>query len=111
MPTESTTALRIALGTDHAGFTHKEAVKQMLHLLGHETKDFGASLGRLRGLSGIRKASGRSSRKKLLTLALSLVEAANGEAMAANKIKGVRCALFVGIWKRLSLQKNTTTLM
>ena len=41
MSVDSTNKLRVALGTDHAGFTHKEAVKEMLHTLGHETKDFG----------------------------------------------------------------------
>ena len=33
--------LRFALGTDHAGYNFKEAIKDHLHNLGHETKDFG----------------------------------------------------------------------
>ena len=33
--------LKFALGTDHAGYKYKEAIKEHLHNLGHETKDFG----------------------------------------------------------------------
>ena len=34
-------ALTFALGTDHAGYRYKEAIKEHLHNLGHQTKDFG----------------------------------------------------------------------
>ena len=68
-----------------------EAVKQMLHSLGHETKDFGAfSEDSVDYRIG---ASGRSSRQKLCDLGVVFGGSGNGEAMAANKIKGVRCAL------------------
>src|SRR5262249_49679712 len=33
--------MKIALGTDHAGFRYKEKVKELLTSLGHEVKDFG----------------------------------------------------------------------
>ena len=33
--------LTFALGTDHAGYRYKEAIKEHLHNLGHQTKDFG----------------------------------------------------------------------
>ena len=33
--------MKISLGTDHAGFHLKEAVKHLLESLGHEVKDFG----------------------------------------------------------------------
>ena len=33
--------MRIALGTDHAGFRHKEAVKAHLKAAGHEVIDYG----------------------------------------------------------------------
>jgi ribose 5-phosphate isomerase B len=33
--------MKIALGTDHAGYRLKEAVKRLLESLGHEVKDCG----------------------------------------------------------------------
>ena len=33
--------MKIALGTDHAGYEYKEAVKTHLRNLGHEVQDFG----------------------------------------------------------------------
>ena len=93
MPTESTTALRIALGTDHAGFTHKEAVKQMLHSLGHETNDFGAFSEDSVDYPEFVRPAAEAVAKKLCDLGVVFGGSGNGEAMAANKIKGVRCAL------------------
>ena len=33
--------MKIAIGSDHAGFSYKEKIKQFLGALGHEVKDFG----------------------------------------------------------------------
>jgi ribose 5-phosphate isomerase B len=33
--------MKIAIGSDHAGFRYKEIIKQNLAGLGHEVKDFG----------------------------------------------------------------------
>ena len=41
MPENKNKALTFALGTDHAGYRYKEAIKEHLHDLGHQTKDFG----------------------------------------------------------------------
>ena len=35
--------MKIALGTDHAGFEYKEAIKAMLIDKGHTVKDFGTN--------------------------------------------------------------------
>jgi len=33
--------MKIAIGSDHAGFRYKEKIKQYLTKLGHEVTDFG----------------------------------------------------------------------
>ena len=33
--------MKIAIGSDHAGFEYKEKIKALLVQLGHEVKDFG----------------------------------------------------------------------
>ncbi len=85
--------MRIALGTDHAGYAMKEAVKKHLGAAGHEIVDFGASDD---GLSDYpvfvipaaeAVASGEADR------AVVFGGSGNGEAIAANKVRGIRCAL------------------
>jgi ribose 5-phosphate isomerase B len=84
--------MKIALGSDHAGFTYKEKVKALLLSLGHEVKDCGTtSLTPVPYPKYIRPAaqavaSGECER------AIVFGGSGNGEAMVANKVKGVRCA-------------------
>ena len=35
--------MKIAIGSDHAGYTYKQAIIQLLTELGHEVKDFGTN--------------------------------------------------------------------
>lgn len=85
--------MKIALGSDHAGFLYKEALKTMLLEQGHEVVDCGAydeksSDYPLYVIPAAKKvAAGECER------AIVLGGSGNGEAIAANKVKGVRCAL------------------
>ena len=85
--------LKIALGSDHAGFAYKEKIKALLTSLGHEVKDFGTfSADPVDYPLFIRPAAeavacGECDR------AVVLGGSGNGEAMVANKVRGVRCAL------------------
>jgi ribose 5-phosphate isomerase B len=85
--------LTFALGTDHAGYRYKEAIKEHLHNLGHQTKDFGTfneeSVDYPEFITPAAEAVGNS----LVDYGIVLGGSGNGEAMAANKVKGVRCAL------------------
>ena len=84
--------MKIALGSDHAGFLYKEKVKELLLSLGHEVKDCGTnSTAPVPYPEYIRPAaqavaSGECER------AIVFGGSGNGEAMVANKVKGVRCA-------------------
>jgi ribose 5-phosphate isomerase B len=85
--------MKIALGTDHAGFPYKEEVKKLLESLGHEVRDFGTfSTDQVDYPVFVRPAaeavaSGECERGVVFG------GSGNGEAMAANRVKGVRCAL------------------
>ena len=84
---------RIALGTDHAGFKYKEAIKAHLHELGHETTDFGTFSEDSVDYPKFIIPAAEAVANSLADLAIVLGGSGNGEAMAANKVKGVRCAL------------------
>jgi ribose 5-phosphate isomerase B len=85
--------MKIALGSDHAGFTYKEAIKKFLQENGHEVRDFGTdSTESVDYPLFIRPAAeavahGESDR------AIVLGGSGNGEAIVANRIRGVRCTL------------------
>jgi ribose 5-phosphate isomerase B len=85
--------MKIAIGSDHAGFRYKEIIKQHLAELAHEVKDFGTDSEApvdyplfIRPVA-LAVASGEAER------GIVLGGSGNGEAIAANRIKGVRCAL------------------
>src|SRR4051794_33489775 len=99
--------MKIALGTDHAGFHHKEKVKALLAELGHEVKDFGTFSEEPVDYPVFIRPAAEAVVKGECERAIVFGGSGNGEAMAANKVRGVRCAL---CWNeetaRLSRQHN-----
>jgi ribose 5-phosphate isomerase B len=85
--------MRVALGTDHAGFAAKEALKRRLGELGHQVEDFGCSSEESCDYPDFvvpaaeAVASGRCERGFVLG------GSGNGEAMVANKVPGIRAAV------------------
>jgi ribose 5-phosphate isomerase B len=104
--------MKIALGTDHAGFRYKEKVKELLTSLGHEVKDFGTfSEDPVDYPLFIRPAAEAVARGEC-ERGFVFGGSGNGEAMVANKVHGVRCAL---CWNeevaRLSRQHNDANVL
>jgi ribose 5-phosphate isomerase B len=85
--------MKIAIGSDHAGFALKERIKKFLSDLGHEVIDKGTHSDEpVPYVINIRPAAqavvnGEADR------AIVLGGSGNGEAIVANRIPGVRCAL------------------
>ena len=84
----------IVLATDHAGFELKEHVKTFLIQKGYDIKDFGAL--EYDGLDDypdfILPAAKYISKHKLIGIIFG--GSGQGEAMAANRINGIRAAVF-----------------
>ncbi|HAE12408.1 MAG TPA: ribose 5-phosphate isomerase B [Opitutae bacterium] len=91
--TNEKNSLRIALGTDHAGYTHKEAINLFLLEKGYQTKDFGTFSEESVDYPDYVRPAAEAVAEGLCDLGIVLGGSGNGEAMAANKVKGVRCAL------------------
>jgi ribose 5-phosphate isomerase B len=85
--------LKISLGCDHAGFTYKEAIKVLLQNNGYETKDFGTFSVDSVDYPDFVKPAAEAVADGLCDFGIVLGGSGNGEAMAANKVNGVRCAL------------------
>lgn len=85
--------MRIAIGSDHAGYRYKEEIKELLRERGHEVHDFGTgsteSVDYPLFVFPVAEAVARGDAHRGIVLGGS----GNGEAMAANRLRGVRCAL------------------
>lgn len=104
--------MKIALGTDHAGFRLKEKVKQLLESLGHEVRDFGTFSEEPVDYPIFIHPAAQAAVSGECDRAIVFGGSGNGEAMAANKVRGVRCAL---CWNeevaRLSRQHNDANVL
>jgi len=85
--------MKIAIGSDHAGFRYKEKIKEFLASLGHVVTDFGTNsedpVDYPLFIRPVAEAVARGEFERGVVLGGS----GNGEAITANRIKGVRCAL------------------
>ncbi|PYS21305.1 MAG: ribose 5-phosphate isomerase B [Acidobacteria bacterium] len=104
--------MKIAIGSDHAGFRYKEKIKTFLQELGHQVTDFGTDSGApvdyplfIRPVA-LTVAAGEAERGVVLG------GSGNGEAMAANRVKRVRCALCWNVESaRLARQHNDANML
>ncbi len=104
--------MKIAIGSDHAGFTYKETIKQLLAGLGHVVNDFGTDseepVDYPLFIRPVALAVARGEAERGVVLGGS----GNGEAMAANRVKGVRCALCWNLESaRLARQHNDANII
>ena len=85
--------MKIGIGTDHAGYPYKEKIKEHLQQLGHEVVDFGTySEERVDYPVYVRPCAEAVARGEC-ERGIVLGGSGNGEAMVANRVRGVRCAL------------------
>src|ERR1700730_15465164 len=104
--------MKIAIGSDHAGYRYKEKIKQLLIELGRAVDDFGTDSEEpvdyplfIRPVA-LAVARGEADRGVVLG------GSGNGEAMAANRVKGVRCALCWNVESaRLSREHNDANVL
>ena len=85
--------LKISLGCDHAGFAYKESIKLLLQNKGIKTKDFGTFSEESVDYPDFVRPAAEAVAEGLCDLGIVLGGSGNGEAISANKVKGVRCAL------------------
>ena len=99
--------MRIAIGSDHAGFQFKALLIDLMRGLGHEVEDFGThseeSVDYPDYIRPVAQAVASGEYERGVVLGGS----GNGEAIVANKVKGIRCALCWDVTTaRLARQHN-----
>jgi len=85
--------MHIGIGSDHAGYNYKTEIIKLLESLGHTVEDFGTDstqpVDYPRFIRPVADAVAAGSVERGIVLGGS----GNGEAMCANRVKHVRCAL------------------
>jgi ribose 5-phosphate isomerase B len=104
--------MRIGIGSDHAGYRYKEEIKRWLAKHKHEVRDFGTNSEMSVDYPAfihpvaVAVAAGEAER------GIVLGGSGNGEAITANRVKGIRCAL---CWNeesaRLARQHNDANMI
>jgi ribose 5-phosphate isomerase B len=85
--------VKIAIGSDHAGFEYKEKIKILLAGLGHDVRDFGTFSAQPVDYPLFIRPTAEAVASGECERGIVLGGSGNGEAIVANKVRGIRCAL------------------
>lgn len=104
--------MKIAIASDHAGFQYKEKIKALLQQLGHEVRDFGTNSPEPVDYPVFIRPVAQAVARGECDRGIVLGGSGNGEAMVANKVKGIRCALCWNLESaRLSREHNDANVL
>ncbi|MCO6455529.1 MAG: ribose 5-phosphate isomerase B [Pirellulaceae bacterium] len=85
--------MKIGLGSDHAGYEYKELIKSWLAERGHEVVDFGTHSNQPVDYPACIRPVALAVAAQEVERAVILGGSGNGEAIVANRVPGVRCAV------------------
>ncbi|MDF2440751.1 MAG: ribose 5-phosphate isomerase [Abditibacteriota bacterium] len=85
--------MKIAIGSDHAGFRYKELIKTHLQQNGHEVTDLGTYSAETVDYPIYIRPVAEGVARGEFERGIVLGGSGNGEAIVANRVRGVRCAL------------------
>lgn len=104
--------MKIAIASDHAGFIYKEAIKNHLAEKGYEVKDFGTYSTESCDYPDFVRPAAEAVAEGQCERGIVLGGSGNGEAMAANRVMGVRCSLCWDLRSaRLSREHNDANVL
>jgi ribose 5-phosphate isomerase B len=104
--------MRVALGSDHAGFPLKEHLKDFLHAQGHQVLDVGTDSTRPVDYPAFCAAAARAVTSGEADRAVVMGGSGQGEQIAANKVHGARAALCHDVYlARLSREHNDANVL
>jgi len=104
--------MKIAIASDHAGFRYKVIVAVHLRSAGYEVIDFGTDGEAPVDYPDFIRPAAESVANGETDLGIVLGGSGNGEAIVANKVRGIRCAV---CWNedsaRLAKQHNNANVI
>lgn len=85
--------MRLAIASDHAGFRYKTLLRDHLAAHGHEIVDFGTDTEASVDYPDFIRPAAEAVARGECERGIVIGGSGNGEAMCANRVRGVRCAL------------------
>lgn len=85
--------MRIAIASDHAGFRYKTMIAKHLQAAGYEVRDFGTDSEEPVDYPDFIRPAAQAVAQGDCERGIVLGGSGNGEAMTANRLRGVRCAV------------------
>jgi len=104
----------IAIGSDHAGFHYKEAIKAWLVGAGHTVRDFGTDSDAACDYPDFIRPVAEAVARGEFERGIVLGGSGNGEAIVSNRVRGIRCGVCwneqTAIWHRAHNDGNVLSL-
>ena len=85
--------MKIAIGSDHAGFRYKEKIKEWLQNLGHDVTDFGTHSEQPVDYPVFIRPVAEAVARGEFERGIVMGGSGNGEAIVANRVPGIRCVV------------------
>ena len=85
--------MRIAVASDHAGYRYKQLIAEVLREAGHDIVDFGTESEDACDYPQFIRPAAEAVARGECERAVILGGSGNGEAIVANRVRGVRCAV------------------
>jgi ribose 5-phosphate isomerase B len=104
--------MKLGIGSDHAGFEYKGHIIKFLKELGHEVKDFGTDSPQAVDYPLFIRPVAEAVAWGQCERGIVLGGSGNGEAIVANRVRGIRCALCWNLESaRLSREHNNANML
>ena len=104
--------MRIAIGSDHAGFRLKGEIIKLLRELGHDCRDFGTQSEEHCDYPDYAQAVAEAVARGECERGILICATGIGMSMAANKVKGIRAALCHDVFSaRRSREHNDANIL
>lgn len=104
--------MKIGIGSDHGGYELKEDIKELLDKLGIEYIDYGTDSLESVDYPDFGKKVAESVVAKEVDKGIVICGTGIGISIAANKVKGIRCALCGDVFSaRMSIMHNNANML
>ncbi len=104
--------MKIAIGSDHGGYSLKEVIKEYLTEKGYQVKDFGCFSQESVDYPDYAKMVAEAVSRGECEAGVLMCGTGIGISIAANKVKGIRAALcHDGLTARLAKQHNNANII
>jgi ribose 5-phosphate isomerase B len=104
----------IAIGSDHAGYHYKEAIKAALIAAGHTVRDFGTDSDTPCDYPDFIRPVAEAVARGEFERGIVLGGSGNGEAIVANRVRGIRCGVCwseqTAVWSRAHNDANVLSI-